>query len=147
VRILSIDPGEKHLGLAISDPSGLVATPLGILRHISRPVDAAAIAQIASEHGAELIIVGQALDADNLPTAGSRRSARLAAAIRSQTSLPVRLWDESGTTQAARAARLAAGARRRDRAGHLDDIAAAVLLQSYLADNPGDSKSDFNPGT
>ncbi len=132
MRILAIDPGEKRLGLAISDPTGTIANPLSVLKHISRPVDAAAIAQIALENQVGQIVVGQALDADDGPTLQSRRAAHLAEAIRQQTNLPVLLWDETGSTQAAQAARLAMGVPRRKRRGHLDDLAATYILQTYL---------------
>jgi putative holliday junction resolvase len=132
MRILAVDPGEKRLGLAISDPTATIASPLMVIKHVARPVDAAAIAQTAEENHAELIVVGTALDDEGEPTPQSRRAERLAEAIRQQTSLPVVLWDESGSTQAARAARIAMGVSRRKRRGHLDDLAAAVILQSYL---------------
>ncbi len=132
MRILAVDPGEKRLGIAISDPSGTIANPLAVLKHVSRPLDAAAIAQLAAENGAGQIVVGCALDADGEPTLQSRRAANLAEAIRQQTSLPVALWDESGSTQAARAARIAMGVSRRKRSGHLDDLAATYILQTYL---------------
>jgi putative Holliday junction resolvase len=132
MRILAVDPGEKRLGIAISDPSGTIANPLTVLKHVSRPLDAAAIAQLASENQAGLIVVGQALDEDGLPTPEGRRAGRLAEALQGQTDLPVVLWDESGSTQEARQARLALGTSRRRRAGHLDDLAATYILQTYL---------------
>jgi putative pre-16S rRNA nuclease len=132
MRILAVDPGEKRIGIALSDPTATIANPLTVIQHVSRTLDAATIAQVAQENQVALIVVGQALDADSGPTPQSRRATRLAAAIRSQTSLPVVLWDESGSTQAARAARLAMGVSRRKRRGHLDDLAATVILQSYL---------------
>jgi len=132
MRVLAVDPGEKRIGLALSDPSATIAGPLQVLEHVSRPVDAAGIAQIAAEHQAGQIIVGQALDEDGKPNVSGRRSARLAAAIRSQTQIPVILWDEDFSTQDARAIRLSIGAKRTKRGGHLDDVAAAVILQSYL---------------
>jgi putative Holliday junction resolvase len=132
MRILAVDPGEKRLGIALSDPTGTIANPLTVIKHISRPVDAAMIAQLAREHEAGIIIVGQALDDDNQPTLQSRKSARLAEAIRTQTDLPVELWDESDSTQAALAARIAMGVPRRKRRGHLDDLAATYILQTYL---------------
>jgi putative Holliday junction resolvase len=131
-RILGVDPGEKRIGLAISDPTGSIANPLAVLQHTSRLVDAAAIAGLALEHGAVRIIVGHPLDADNRATPQSRRAYRLAAAIRQQCGLPVVLWDETGSTQAARQARLVMGAGRRERGGHLDELAATYILQSYL---------------
>lgn len=130
--VIAIDPGEKRLGIAISDPTGTIANPLTVLKHVSRILDAASIAQIADDRGAGLIIVGQALDEENRPTYEARRSARLAEAIRTQTSIPVMLWDESGSTQAARQARIALGASRNKRRGHMDDLAATVILQTYL---------------
>ncbi len=130
--ILAVDPGEKRLGIAISDPTGTLARPLAILNHISRPIDAAAIAALASEHGAGRIVVGQALDDQGQPSYQGRRAARLAGAIKTQTDLPVELWDESLSTQDAIAARLAAGTSRGRRREPLDDQAAAVILQSYL---------------
>jgi putative Holliday junction resolvase len=132
MRILAVDPGEKRIGIAISDPTGTIANPLTVLKHISRPIDAASIAQLAQEHDAGRIVVGQSLDVDGEPTVSGRRAARLAAAIRGQTDLPVELWDESGSTQEARAARIALGSPRHKRGWHLDELAATVILQSYL---------------
>lgn len=110
----------------------MIANPLMVIRHFSRPVDAATIAQIARENQAGLIVIGQALDLDGRPTPQSRRAGRLAAAIRDQTDLPIELWDESDSTQTARSARIALGVRRQNRSGHLDELAAAIILQSYL---------------
>jgi putative Holliday junction resolvase len=135
MRILAVDPGEKRIGIAISDPTGTIANPLTVLKHVARPVDAAAIAQLAQEHGVVLIIVGQNLDAEGEPTVQSRMAGRLAAAIRAQISVPVEMWDESGSTKAARAARIAMGVRKSKRRGHMDDLAATVILQSYLDAN------------
>ena len=131
-RILAVDPGEKRIGLALSDPTGVIASPLSVLQHISRKADAASIARLAEENGAVRIIVGEALDDEGQPTPQARHAVLLTEAIREQTCLPVELWDESGSTQAARASRIAMGVSRRKRSGHLDEIAAAVILQSYL---------------
>jgi putative holliday junction resolvase len=132
MRTLAVDPGEKHLGLAISDPTGAIANPLTVIKHIARLVDAAAVAQIARDQEVGLIVIGEALDDEGEATTQSRRAARFAEAVRLQTSLPVVLWDESGSTQTARDARIAMGVSRRKRRGHLDDLAATVILQSYL---------------
>jgi putative Holliday junction resolvase len=136
MRVLAVDPGEKRLGIALSDPTGTIANPLTVLKHVARPIDAAAIAELAAQNEAGLIVVGQALDDENLPTPQSRNAERLAEAIRTQTELPVVLWDESGSTQTARQARIQMGVSRRKRAGHMDDLAAAVILQTYLDAQP-----------
>lgn len=131
-RVLAVDPGEKRIGLAISDPTGTIANPLQVLKHVSRLIDAAAIAQIAKEWEVVEIVIGQAIELDGTPGIMGRKAERLAEAIRSQTNIPVKLWDESGSTQTARTARKKMGVKRSQRRGHMDDLAAAVILQSYL---------------
>ena len=136
MRVLAVDPGEKRIGIALSDPSGTIANPLTVLKHVKREIDAATIAALAQEHEVALIVVGQALDDENQPTPQSRRAERLAEAMRAQCELPVVLWDESDSTQIARQARIQMGVSRRKRAGHMDDLAATVILQSYLDAQP-----------
>jgi putative Holliday junction resolvase len=135
MRILAVDPGSKRIGLALSDPTGSIANPLAVLQHVSRLVDAAAVAEQAATHAAGLIIVGQSFDEDGNPSFEGRRAGRFAEALRTQTAIPVILWDESFTTRDARLARLQMGASRKRRSGHLDDLAATLLLQSYLDSN------------
>lgn len=132
MRILAVDPGEKRLGIAISDPTGTIANPLMVIKHVSRIIDAATIADLANEHKVDMIIVGQTINEDGLPTPEGRKAARLAEAICAQTRITVELWDESGSTQIARQARLNMGVQRRRRQGHLDELAATVILQTYL---------------
>jgi putative Holliday junction resolvase len=132
MRILAVDPGEKHIGIAISDPSETIASPLTIIQHVSRLVDAASIAGLAMEHQAGLIVIGKSLDEEGRPTPQSRRSDRLLEAIHQQSDLPLITWDESFSTQEARLARIEMGTNRRQRKGHLDELAAVIILQSYL---------------
>lgn len=142
MRILAVDPGEKRLGIAISDPTGTIANPLLVIRHVARQIDAATITNLAHEWAAGLIIIGQALDDDGQSTPQSRRAERLAEAIRLQCDIPIILWDESGSTQAARAARIAMRLKRQKRQGHLDELAATYILQTYLdSQSPRDSST------
>jgi putative holliday junction resolvase len=129
---MAVDPGSKRLGVAISDPTATIANPLIVVKHIGRLVDAATVAELAKTNDAGMIIVGQSLDDDGSPTFEGRRAARFAETLKTQTDLPVVFWDESFTTQEARAARIEMGVTRKNRLGHLDSIAATVLLQSYL---------------
>jgi putative holliday junction resolvase len=132
MKILAVDPGEKRIGLAISDESGTIANPLHVIPHTSRVVDAAQVAERASSLDVQKIIVGQSFDDEGNPNRAGVMAARFADALRQQTSLPVELWDESFTTQDARSSRIALGVSRRKRSGHLDELAATILLQSYL---------------
>ncbi len=138
MKILAVDPGSRRIGLAISDLTGTIANPLTVMKHVSRLADAAAIARTAVENKVAKIVVGQSLDEYGQPTFEGRQAARLAAAIRSRTDIPVELWDESFSTQDARAARIAMGTIRRKRRGHMDELAATVILQSYLDAHPSE---------
>jgi putative Holliday junction resolvase len=135
MRILAVDPGSKHIGLAISDPTGTIATPLAVLNHLSRLEDAVAVVNLVRAKNVELIVVGQSLNDTGQPTFEGRRASRFAEALKSQIDLPIIFWDEAFTTRDARASRVKMNVRRKDRHGHLDSIAAVVLLQSYLNEN------------
>jgi putative Holliday junction resolvase len=84
MRILAIDPGSKRIGLAISDATGTIANPLTVLQHVARHVDAAAVAEMAASHQADLIVVGQSFDEDGVPSFEGRRSQRFAEALRTR---------------------------------------------------------------
>ncbi len=132
MRILAVDPGQKNIGIALSDETGTIASPLTVIQHVKREIDAAQVAALAAEKNAEKIIVGQSFGLDGKPNFEGRRSARFARVLQSQTDLPVELWDESNSTQIARQAAIQMNVRRKKRRGHLDSIAATVILQSYL---------------
>lgn len=131
-RILAVDPGEKRIGLAVSDPTQTIASPLMVLNSQSLKKDALAILKTAEDQGAVLIIIGQPLHWDGSESAQSEGSGRLAELLQEVGSLPVELADEYGTTQAARETRLKMNVSREKRSGHLDDLAATILLQNYL---------------
>ena len=138
MRILAVDHGEKHIGLALSDPTATIASPFHVIQHVSRLMDAAQVANLASENDVTLIVIGQSFDEEGQPNLAGRRAARFAEALKQQTQIPVTLWDESFSTQDARAARIEIGVSRKKRAGHLDELAAVMILRSYLdANRPG----------
>jgi putative Holliday junction resolvase len=132
MRILAVDHGEKRIGLALSDSTGMFASPLKVIEHVSRLVDAAQVTELAVQNQAGLIIVGQSFDEEGQPNLAGRRAARFAEALRTQTDIPVSLWDESFSTQDARATRIEIGVSRKKRGGHLDELAAVMILRSYL---------------
>ena len=81
MRILGIDPGDKNIGVALSDPSGSIANPLTVVQHVSRLIDAATIAELAHKNHVGKIIVGQSFDVDGKPNFQGRKAARFAAAM------------------------------------------------------------------
>jgi len=132
VRILAVDHGEKRIGLAVSDLTGTIANPLTVVKHVSRIIDAAQIAELATQNDVGLIIIGQSFDEDGNPNPAGRRAARFADELKNQTNIPIEMWDESFSTQIARQARIELGVSRKKRAGHQDEFAAVVILQSYI---------------
>ncbi len=135
MRILAVDHGEKHIGLAISDPTATIASPLKVIEHVSRLMDAAQVANVAAENEAALIVIGQSYDEEGKPNLAGRRAAKFAEALKEQTQIPVVLWDESFSTQDAQATRIEMGVSRKRRAGHMDELAAVMILKSYLDAN------------
>ena len=130
--VLAVDPGEKNIGLAKSDPLGIGATALGVIRHEQMEKDAQKIAEKARECGAEAILVGQPLNADGSEGPHARHSAKLAEAIRRYFEGEVFLYDEYGSTIQTRERFKEMGVRRSKRLGHLDANAAQTILQNYL---------------
>jgi len=135
MRVLGVDHGEKRIGIAISDLTGTLARPLTTIEHASRIKDAAQVATLAHEHAVEMIVIGQSFDEEGHANPAGRRAERFAEALRAQTQLPIVLWDESLSTADARQFRFETGAPRKQRSGHMDEAAAAVILQSYLDEN------------
>lgn len=132
MRILAVDHGEKRIGLALSDPTVTIASPLTVIKHVSRLLDAAQVANLANENEAGLIVIGQSFDEEGNPNLAGRRAAKFAEALKEQTSIPIELFDESFSTQDARATRIEMGVSRKKRAGHMDELAAVMILRSYI---------------
>jgi putative holliday junction resolvase len=135
MRILAVDHGEKRIGLALSDPTATIASPFKVIEHVSRVMDAAQVANLAAENEVALIVIGQSYDEEGNPNLAGRRAARFAEALKGQTQIPVILWDESFSTQDARATRIEMGVSRKKRSGHMDELAAVMILKSYLDAN------------
>jgi putative Holliday junction resolvase len=142
MRILAVDPGERYLGVAVCDPTGTVARPLTTIDHVSRVADAERIGALAQEQGAELVIIGCALDANGRPGAQARHAQRLAEAVQHAASLPVALHDESFSSLAAGQAMRASGKNRRARREQIHAVSAAAILQSYLDAHPRETPPD-----
>jgi putative Holliday junction resolvase len=136
MRVLAVDPGTVRVGLALSDETGTLASPLMTLP--AKPDVAARIVKEAEAAGVEAIVVGlpRRLDGTEGPEAEAAR--RLAADLLRLTTARVELWDERFTSSMAEAAMLASAGASRSRARAsrrreaTDRVAATILLQSYL---------------
>ena len=132
MRILAIDPGSKHVGMAVSDPTGTIATALSTLPATPAETLAARIASAAAEQSAERIIVGLPLRLDGSRGPEAAAAERLAAGVRTASGLPVQTVDERLTTAAAERSLIEGGVSRGKRRASIDRVAAVILLQGHL---------------
>jgi putative Holliday junction resolvase len=145
-RYLALDWGERRIGLAISDPSGTIASPAGhILRRAGKRPPIAEVIRRAEALEARGFVAGLPLDESGGETERSREVRTVAIALEGRTGLPVMLVDERYTTAIALRAVRELGGRTKDRAGDVDSLAATVLLQHALRlaeRSPVDETSD-----
>jgi putative Holliday junction resolvase len=137
MRLLALDVGDRRVGVAVSDATGLIATPLAVLRRRSKVEDFTKIAALLSEQRAEKLVVGYPLNADGSAGPQARRVERYAAAMAEALRdeglrVPIVMWDEHGSTQRAQELMISAGRSAKDRRQRIDAVAAAVILQDYL---------------
>jgi putative holliday junction resolvase len=133
-RLLAVDYGERRIGLAVSDPTGTIASPAGhILRRPGKRPPIAEIVRRAEELGARGFVLGLPLDEAGEDTPRATQVRRIAAELQRRTGLPVELFDERFTTAAARRAVRELGGSTKGRKGDVDALAATVLLQHALS--------------
>jgi putative Holliday junction resolvase len=132
-RWMAVDWGERRIGLALSDPTGTIASPAGVvLRRAGKRPPIAELVRRAESLEARGIVMGLPLDGDGEDTPRSTECRRVASELARRTKLPVALLDERYTTAVALRAIHEMGGNRRDRAGDVDALAATVLLQQAL---------------
>jgi len=133
-RLLAVDYGERRVGLAISDPMGIIASPAGfILRRAGKRPPIAELIRRATALEARGFVVGLPLDENGADTERATEVRRVATELQRRTGLPVELIDERFTTAAALRAIHEMGGSTRQRKGDVDALAATILLQNALA--------------
>ena len=142
MRRLGVDPGERRIGLALSDEDGRVAMPLKTLARASDDSTARAIADEATAAAAAEIVVGLPLALDGSEGMAARRARALASRIGALATSKVVMWDERLTTAAATRALRDAGVRGRDQRAVVDQAAATLMLQCYLDASSGGTTWD-----
>ncbi|MEY2755941.1 MAG: hypothetical protein RJB65_2299 [Actinomycetota bacterium] len=137
MRVLGLDLGSKRIGVAVSDRSGTIASPLLVLARSGSPRrDHEQIARLVTEEEAEAVVVGLPLNMDGSLGPAAKAARKEAALIATVVGVPVHEWDERRSTVTADQAMMQAGLRAPERRQHVDKIAAAVLLQAWLDAHP-----------
>jgi putative holliday junction resolvase len=122
VRILAIDHGAARAGCAISDPTGTIARPLGVIE----PPDPHRFAELVAEHDADLVVVGLPVSLGGTEGAQAAQARAFMDELASIVDVPVETYDERLTT------RMAEGTARAGATAPADALAAAHLLEGYL---------------
>ena len=132
-RLLAVDWGDLRIGLALSDESQILATPLETLvRRAGKRFPMPRFLELVAEHGPVAIVVGLPLTGEGTEDANAAAAREMAASVARRTGLPVALWDERMSTARALAAIREQGGSTRGRRKDVDALAAAVFLQHFM---------------
>ncbi len=132
MRILAIDYGRKRIGLAISDPLGMMAHSLETLHSRSLRKDLAHLHAIIRDKDVHLLVVGNPIHMNGTASEMSVEAEAFAARLSEHSGVPYRMWDERMTSQEA-GHMLRETGRKAQRDGGLDRLAAQIILDSFLA--------------
>jgi putative Holliday junction resolvase len=130
--VLGLDPGEKRVGVAVSDPSRLIASALDTIGRTKFSADADAIFKLFDARGCAGFVVGLPLNMDGTAGPAAQSARAFARNLLARRDAPLLLWDERLSTAAVTRALIEADASRRRRGEVVDKLAAAYLLQGAL---------------
>lgn len=131
MRILGVDLGQAHVGLAISDPDGVLAQPLSVLP-AREDVLWPRLEAVIKEYGVGAVVVGLPLNMNGTRGPQAVRAELFARELETRFHLPVHLYDERLTTRVAEQTLIESGISRRRRRGVVDKVSAVIILQGYL---------------
>ena len=131
-RLLGLDLGTKTIGLALSDISRIVATPLETIKRTKFTKDAERLLEICEEHSVSALVIGLPLNLDGSEGPRSQATRAFARNLSGKTDLPMVFWDERLSTVAVERTLLEADASRKRRAEVIDKMAAGFILQGAL---------------
>ncbi|MEW5921982.1 MAG: Holliday junction resolvase RuvX [Bacillota bacterium] len=136
MRIMALDVGEKNIGVAVSDPLGITAQGLKVMRRSNIKKDLVQLRELVKEYDVAKIVVGYPLNMDGSPGNKAREIMNFKDKLAQAIPLPVVVWDERLTTVSAQRTLLEAGVRRSDRKKVVDKVAAVMILENYLRSKP-----------
>ena len=132
MRIMAIDYGDAHTGIAISDPTGFLTGFTTVINAYRPEAVAEQIAALAKEHGAEELVLGHPINMDGTRGPRSEKARAMAELLKEGTGLPVVLWDERRTTIDAHQILFNSGKNAKKRKKVVDAVAASLILEGYL---------------
>ena len=132
MRIMAIDYGDAHTGIAISDPTGFLAGFTTTIDAYRPEVVAERVAALAKAHGVEELVLGYPKNMDGSLGPRAEKAEAMAELLKAATSLPVVLWDERRTTIDAHQILFNSGKNAKKRKKTVDAVAASLILEGYL---------------
>ena len=135
MRIMAIDYGDAHTGIAISDPTGFLAGFTTTIDAYRPEVVVQRITELARQHGAEELVLGHPKNMDGTLGPRAEKAEAMAELLKEATGLPVILWDERRTTIDAHQILMAGGKNAKKRKKVVDAVAASLILEGYLTYN------------
>lgn len=133
MKILAVDFGDSHTGIAVSDAMEMLATPMCIIDEKNFEICADKVAAKIEETRAELVVVGNPINMNGTYGPRSEKCCQFAELLRERVSVPVEMWDERSTTVTAHNMMNEINKRGKKRKAVIDAVAAAVILENYLA--------------
>lgn len=144
-RYLALDIGNRRIGVAVSDELGLTAQPLLTLERRARGrEDLRSLARLCRRFGVAGLVVGNPLHLSGEPSPQAAKNQAFAKELGVLTGLPIHLWDERLTSREAHQILYAAGHRRQSHRKVVDQVAATLILQSFLDEKQSD-RASANP--
>ena len=131
-RVMALDIGDKRIGIALSDPMKIIASPFDTLKRVEIKGDINKIVKIIEENDVETVVCGLPKKLDNTDSLQTVKAREFADTLREKTAAKVVMTDERLTTVSAERVLLEADVSRGKRREVIDKLAAAVILQSYL---------------
>ena len=132
MKIMAIDYGDAHTGIAISDPTGFMAGFTTTIDAYRPEAVAERVAALAQEHGVEELVLGHPINMDGTRGPRSEKAQAMKVLLEETSSLPVILWDERRTTIDAHQILLNNGKNAKKRKKVVDAVAASLILEGYL---------------
>jgi putative holliday junction resolvase len=132
MRVLALDVGDVRIGVALSDETGTIATGLPTIERVGPRKDVKAVVALVREHAAGEVVVGLPKRLDGTLGPQAEKVLAFLETLRHPAGVPVVPWDERFTTKMAEAALIEADVSRRGRKAKIDQVAAVLILQSYL---------------
>ena len=132
MRVLGLDVGTKRTGVALSDETKLLASPLTVIEAKNKKIWTDSIKKLVSEHEVESVVVGLPLNHHGEEGEDAKNIRIYIALLQEQLAVPVIEWDERFTTAQAERTLIHADVSRQNRKQIIDKVAASILLQSYL---------------